>query len=249
MSSTAKARSKAVLLTAAVLTAVALGCNSREPCGMPGVVASCQCGGAARGSRVCTTHKIWAPCDCSGAIPLPRLSPPGAGDAGMRIASSTGGSSGSARPSGTGGAPPVTSDDDAGMEPMSHGGTGGRSGGASGSGGAGGASGFGGAGGAPAEPMSAAYGACMSASDCHAGAQCIITASFPTDASVCAPACVDVGECPTPEGSYEALLGCLNGSCMLDCTPVLFLPLLTCPTGMSCISPLFGTAYCQNDGP
>jgi hypothetical protein len=41
----------------------------------------------------------------------------------------------------------------------------------------------------------------------------------------------------------------VNGSCMLDCTPVLFSPLLTCPTGMSCIAPLFGTAYCHNSGP
>lgn len=241
MSFTATApRSQAVLLTAAVLTAVALGCNALEPCGMPGVVASCQCGGAARGSRVCTTQKFWAACDCSGAIPLPRANPPGAADAGMRVASSTGGSSGGTRPSGTGGAPPVASGEDAGMQPMGQGGSGGRNGGTSGSGGAGGA---------PAEPMSAAYGACMSDSDCHAGAQCIITASFPTNASVCAPACVDVGQCPKPEGSYEAVLGCVNGSCQLDCTPVLFSPLLTCPTGMTCTAPLLGTAYCNYSGP
>ena len=112
--------------------------------------------------------------------------------------------------------------------------------------------GAGGAGGAPADagmpkPVNP-YSACMSASDCVPGAQCIITPSTPTNATVCAPPCVDTTDCPVPKGSYEAVMTCVTGYCQLDCTPVLFAPLLTCPTGMTCIAPLLGESYCHDDG-
>jgi hypothetical protein len=92
------------------------------------------------------------------------------------------------------------------------------------------------------------YGACATASDCGAGARCIITANFPVDASVCAPACVETSDCPVPRGSYGAVLSCVTGYCQLDCTPVLFAPLLSCPSGMSCVAPLIGESYCHDDG-
>jgi hypothetical protein len=133
---------------------------------------------------------------------------------------------------------PATNDEDAGPGRVGQGGNGGHAG-------AGGAGGMGGADAGPTQPMSTAYGACMATSDCRPGAQCIMTPSFPNNATVCAPACVDVGECPKPEGSYEATLACESGICRLNCTPVLFAPLLSCPTGMTCVAPLFGTAYCH----
>ena len=96
--------------------------------------------------------------------------------------------------------------------------------------------------------MGTAYGACMTAADCQPKAQCVITSNYPVDANVCAPACVDVGDCPVPDGTYDAVLGCVSGYCRLDCTPVLFAELLTCPSGMACIAPLLGSAYCHDDG-
>jgi hypothetical protein len=237
-------RSDAVWLSAALLSCAALGCNRFEPCGVPGVVKLCPCGGMTQGARVCRSDKTWGSCDCSGAIALPKAISAGQGGSGGPKVQATGGASGgNAIARGTGGTrPPPQSGDDAGTEPMSHE-TGGN-GGSSGGGGMGGGGGGGGGGGAQAEPMSAAYDGCMSANDCHPGAQCITTSSFPADQSVCAPACVDVGDCPVPEGKYEAVLTCVTSSCRLDCTPVLFAALLTCPSGMTCVAPLLGNAYC-----
>jgi hypothetical protein len=246
-------RSKAVWLSAALLSCTALSCNRLDPCGVPGVVKLCACSGGMQGAQVCLPAKTWGACDCSGTIGLPKpggSAPKATGGRGGGAGGGSGSGSGSGTggdtvAAGTGGAPPsMQSGDDGGTAPMSHGGTGG-SGGSSGTGGMSGAGGMGGTGGAPM-PMSAAYGGCMTAADCHAGAQCITTASFPTSATVCAPACVEVADCPKPEGSYEAVLSCVTGACRLDCTPVLFAALLTCPSGMTCVAPLLGNAYCHH---
>ena len=55
-------------------------------------------------------------------------------------------------------------------------------------------------------------------------------------------------DCPVPAGSYEARVSCLLGYCGLDCTPILFAPLLSCPTGMTCLTVPFGGALCHDDG-
>jgi hypothetical protein len=57
-----------------------------------------------------------------------------------------------------------------------------------------------------------------------------------------------VADCPVPDGTYEAVLACSQGGCRLDCTPLPFAPLLTCPAGMACVAPLFSPAYCHDDG-
>jgi hypothetical protein len=88
----------------------------------------------------------------------------------------------------------------------------------------------------------------MTASDCQAGAECVVTPSFPMDEVVCAPACVQPSDCPVPDGNFEAVLTCELGFCRLDCTPVLFAPLLTCPPRMTCVAPLLGPAYCHARG-
>lgn len=221
-------------------------CSDQNPCSVPGIVQNCTCGNGMKGARVCGDDKTWQACNCSGSIGLPNAvankpTMHGSGGSGS-------GGRGSMVPPGGGGSggmkpPPMSTDEDGG---------GGGTGVADGGGGSGGTiahADAGGSGGAMAdagmtEPMNP-YGACMTAADCVPGAQCVVTASTPTDATVCAPPCVDTGDCPVPAGSYEAVLTCVTGFCQLDCTPVLFNPLLTCPSGMTCIAPLFGESYCH----
>jgi hypothetical protein len=223
---------------AALVLSVAAGCSASERCGVPGVVAACTCGGGAPGARVCQPDSSWRACDCSGAIPLPQ--PVRERDAGGPDTSGTGGAppaGGAGGSSGAGGASMDVDggDDDAGMEPID----------------AGGSSGTGGSGGAPADAGTIdprdAYRGCATASDCDLGAECTITPGFPTDDSVCAPACVDTGDCPVPGGSYQAGVKCVVGRCRLDCTPVLFQPLLTCPADMQCIAAQFDLSFCHDD--
>jgi hypothetical protein len=172
----------------------------------------------------------------------------GASGAGGRGGAGAGGRSGAGGASGGGGASGSAAIDggvpDGSVEPAVDAGAGSGGAGGSGGGGAGGTGGIGGMGGAPSDDP---YRACTVPADCNPGDQCLVTASFPADATVCQPSCVDVGECPVPAGSYEAVLACVQGGCRLDCTPVLFGSLLSCPTGMSCIAPLFGAAYCHTD--
>jgi hypothetical protein len=235
------------------------GCSTDEPCGVPGVVETCACGGSP-GARVCQKDKTWRACDCSGSIALPnavvQVSGSGGSGAGGTSAGSgggsgtaTSGSGGRAGSSGASGAGAGMPDGGGGMPPMAgEGGAAGEAGSAgAGTGGAGaGAGGEGGAAGSVSPDE--AYRGCATAADCDPGARCTITAGFPTSSYVCAPACVDVAECPVPEGDYEATVLCQTGYCQLDCTPVLFAPLLSCPVGMSCIAPTFGVAICHDDG-
>jgi hypothetical protein len=172
----------------------------------------------------------------------------GAGGAGGRPG--TGGAGGRSGAGGAGGSSGSGAIDggmlDGSVEPGMDAGAGsGGVGGSAGVGGEGGEGGIGGEGGAPSDDP---YRACTVPADCDPGDQCLVTASFPANATVCEPSCVDVGECPVPDGSYEAVLSCVQGGCRLDCTPVLFGALLTCPAGMTCIAPLFGAAYCHADG-
>jgi hypothetical protein len=99
----------------------------------------------------------------------------------------------------------------------------------------------------PPEPQNP-YRACQSDGDCGANALCVQTASVPTAFTVCAPACMTDSDCPKPAGSYEAVVSCLLGYCGLDCTPILFAPLLSCPTGMTCVSNGFSGSLCHDDG-
>jgi len=239
-------RSAATLPAALILcAAVAAGCDDGEPCGVPGVVTACACADGRAGARVCQPGKTWRDCDCSGAIALPNsVSTPasdGGADSGSGATGGTGGRSpagGAGGAGGASGAPAPADEDDAGSEPTDAG-----TGGSAGASGAGGAAGDAGV----VDPLDA-YRECTSAAECGAGAECIVTASFPSNASVCAPACIDIGDCPVPEGSYEAVVACVTGYCRLDCTPVLFAALLTCPTGLTCIDPLFGAATCHHEG-
>jgi hypothetical protein len=215
-------------------------CDGVQPCAVPGSVEACACAPGMPGARVCEGEHTWGECDCSGAIPLPNPVTPitggsggmsgGAGGAGVG-GSGAGGAGGSGGMSGGAGGAGVGGDDDGGVEPD-----------AGGSGGIGGSGGMGGM--EPENP----YGACMNNGDCQPTADCSITPNFPTDASVCAPKCMQVSECPVPEGTYEAMVQCVTGYCRIDCTPVLFEPLLSCPRGMVCINPLFGQSYCHDDG-
>jgi hypothetical protein len=91
------------------------------------------------------------------------------------------------------------------------------------------------------------YRGCTTAVDCDPGASCLETPGAPAY-QVCAPACVNTTDCPVPEGMYEAVTNCAVGFCKLDCTPVVFAPLLTCPTGMTCIIADLGNAFCHDDG-
>jgi hypothetical protein len=228
------------------LLLLAGACSDDSPCGVPGVVQTCACSGGMHGARVCGDDKTWQACNCSGAIALPNPvadKPTMHGSGG----SGSGGRGGMMPPKGGSGgmmAPPTSMDEDGGGGVADGGGSGG-----SGSGGMNAHPDAGGTGGAMADagmptPMNA-YGACKTPADCVMGAQCIVTASTPTDATVCAPPCVDTGDCPVPPGSYQAVLTCVTGYCQLDCTPVLFDPLLSCPSGMTCIAPLFGESYCH----
>jgi len=219
----------------ALLLLAAAACSEIDPCGVPGIVTVCACGNGEQGARVCSEDKHWGACDCSGAIALP-------GPIGPRDPQGGAGGTGGSTPapgSGTGGAPVMPPDDDAGGEPQPQAGSGGTAGGAD-------------AGGAPAdagmpEPTDP-YDNCATASDCRPGGECVITPSFPMDEVVCAPPCAQASDCPVPEGNFEAVLTCETGFCLLDCTPVLFAPLLSCPRQMTCIAPLIGQAYCHANG-
>lgn len=222
-------------------------CSDSDPCGVPGVVQSCSCG-AMKGARVCGEDKTWQACNCSGAIGLPnpvanKPTMHGSGSGG----SGSGGRGSTVPPTGGGSggmqAPPMSTDEDGG------GGTGVADAGGGGSGGMNPLPDAGGTGGAMADagmpkPMNP-YSACTTAADCVPGAQCVMTPSGATNATVCAPPCVDIGDCPVPAGSYDAVLTCVTGYCQLDCTPVLFNPALSCPSGMTCIAPFFGESYCH----
>jgi hypothetical protein len=242
--------SRAFAITLAVLLFACSGCDAGEACDVPGAVELCACGSGApgtQGARLCQDDHTWNTCDCSGAIPLPNavmpLDPSG-GRGGMAGTAGNSGAGG-AGSGGTGGGTPMMdgggNDDDGGMDLPD----GGGSGGMGGSGGSGGMSGSGGMGGMDPENP---YGPCMGNPDCRTSAECTITPSFPTQATVCAPKCVDTTDCPVPEGTYEAMVMCVTGYCRIDCTPVGFEALLTCPTGMTCIAPLFGTPWCHDDG-
>jgi hypothetical protein len=221
--------------------------DDADPCAVPHTVEQCACAGGMQGARVCSAEHAWGTCDCSGAIALPNAIEPmphagnggAGGSAGMPAAGTGGrqgaGSGGSAPMAGSGG---TGVDDDGGIDMPD----------AGGSGGMGGEGGEGGTGGVMATDNP--YSGCTTAADCTTpGAECVITMSFPANASVCAPMCVETADCPVPEGMYEAALTCVTpGYCALDCTPVLFGPLKTCPTGMTCISGAFGISYCHDDG-
>lgn len=99
----------------------------------------------------------------------------------------------------------------------------------------------------PPEPLNP-YRACQNDGECGANALCVQTASVPTAFTVCAQACTTDSDCPVPTGSYDAVVSCLLGYCGLDCTPILFAPLLSCPAGMTCVSSGFGGALCHDDG-
>ena len=227
------------LAIVALLTVSVMGCAIRERCGVPvGVTAACQCSNGAPGARSCLPDHTWGVCDCTGniALPSPTSGTETVGETGGTKPTAGGAVSGSGGVVSGGG---VMTDDDAGVLPID-GLDGGQSGGEMGSGGDMGSGGT-----IDAAMAADPYRGCAAASDCDSGGQCTITASFPTNVSVCAPACVDVGDCPVPAGTYEATVICDVGYCRLDCTPVLFAALLTCPGSMTCVAPLLGTAYCH----
>lgn len=215
-------------------------CDDLQPCAVPGTAEACACAPGAQGARVCDGEHTWSECNCSGAIPLPNEVAPIAGGGGTGGRGGSGGtmSGGTGGAGGSGGMMPLPdggNDDDGGVDPVDAGGMGGN----------GGVGGIGGTGGVdPATP----YGACMSNADCLAPAECSITPNYPVDATVCAPKCIDTSDCPVPEGMFVAAVQCVTGFCRIDCTPVLFEPLLSCPTGMTCIAALFGQSYCHDDG-
>jgi hypothetical protein len=231
------------LASAALLLWAAAGCADVERCGVPGVVGPCACADGKQGARVCQAEKTWRACDCSGAIALPnpvreREHESGSGGGGGAGGSGPGASgSGGSAPQADAAMPP--GDDDGGAEPA--GGAGGAGEAGDGSGGDGGA-----AGDAGVVAPGLAYRGCMTAADCDPGARCVITAGFPSDDSVCQPACVDVADCPVPEGDYQAVPECVTGFCRLDCTPVLFEALHTCPEGMHCIATQLSLAFCHD---
>ena len=228
----------------AALLLASSGCDSGEACDVPGSVELCACGSGAQGGRLCQEDHTWNACDCSGAIPLPNpVTPldPSGGRGGMAGTAGTAGG-GTGGVGATGGTTPMMDgggqDDDSGIDVPDGGGSGG-SGGTGGSGGSGGTGGM-----EPENP----YGPCMGNADCRASAACTITPNFPADATVCAPKCVDTTDCPVPEGAYDAVVMCVAGYCRIDCTPVGFGALLSCPMGMTCIAPFFGTPWCHDDG-
>jgi len=216
----------------------ASSCDDVEPCAVPGSAEVCSCAPGAQGARVCEAEHTWSDCNCSGAIPLPNpvipLDAGGGRGGGAGSAGSTG--TGGAGAGGMGGGTPAMDggeiDDDGGVDPADAGGTGGM----------GGAGGMGGM--EPENP----YGPCANNGDCRMAAECTITPNFPADANVCAPRCTATSDCPVPAGMYDAVVTCVTGFCRLDCTPVVFQPLLSCPAGMVCVSPLFGSTWCHDDG-
>jgi len=241
-------------MTRAHLTALALAglvvsmtaCETSTRCPVPGVTSTCACPNGS-GARVCGDDHVWRACDCSGAIGLPNPITNEPATSGTGGTTTTGGTGGTTTTGGTG----VSPDDDGGVDPS--GGTGGigatgGTGGIGATGGTGGVMPTGGTGGAAGtEPMPMPpYRACMVDADCDSGA-CVVTPGF-TTLSVCAPACIDVGDCPVPEGTYEATPVCESGYCKIDCTAAFLQPLLTCPTGMTCVVPLGGISHCHDDG-
>jgi hypothetical protein len=227
-------------LGAALLLFAVTACTAEERCSVPGLVTVCTCEDGSPGARVCAPENTFRACDCSGAIALPnpvRDSPGASGAGGAGGASGGAGAGGAAGRGGAGGATPP--DDDAGLGPEP---TAGSSADASvaGSGGSAGDAGT-------IDPLEA-YRGCSTVADCEPdAAACTLTPSFPMNYSVCAPACIDTGDCPVPEGDYQAVVRCVTGICRLDCTPVLFAPLRTCPASMICIAPQLGVAFCHDD--
>ena len=72
-----------------------------------------------------------------------------------------------------------------------------------------------------------------------------------TTFAVCAPDCSSAADCPTPSGSFDAMLTCASGQCMLDCTGTGFpFPTpLSCPSGFECQADgasLGTTSYCYH---
>lgn len=203
-------------------------CGVAEPCAVPGVAVECACANLAPGARVCSAQRTLGECDCSGAIGLPNAVADGEGGTGAGTGAGTGGMSGS----GAGGTGGMSMHKDSGVAMDS------------------GATLDAGDMGPDTGPMldpDLAYRACMSATDCDPDAQCVQTAAFPATVTVCAPACVNTTDCPVPSGMYDAVVACVTGFCRLDCTPVLFAPLLSCPTGMTCVAPPFGAAACYGN--
>ena len=238
-----------------IALAVALtACTGIKPCAKRGLTESCECPGGVRGVRVCLPERVWDHCAC-GEMPAGDAGVAGkggnsgaAGTGGMSGSGSSGTGAGGSSSGGSGGSKPPDSDEDAGAEPISDAaaGTGGMSGG--GSGGSAGSAGSAGASGSAA-PASAAYKACTTASDCGgAGASCE-SGTDPDDpfaeVQACAPACTDMSECPVPEGSYEAMIVCVDEHCRLDCSADLLQEPLTCPASMRCASTgALGPSYC-----
>lgn len=238
----------------AIALAVALtACTGIKPCAKRGLTESCECPGGVQGVRVCLPERVWDHCAC-GEMPAADAGVAGnggtgapAGAGGMSGGGSGGSGAGGSDSGGSGGSEPPDSDEDAGAEPTSDAGagTGGASGG--GSGGSGGSAGSAGASGGAA-PASTAYKACTSESDCGAGASCE-SAVDPDDpfaeVLACAPACTEVSECPVPEGSYDAMIVCVEEHCRLDCSADLLQDPLSCPAGMRCASTdVLGPSYC-----
>ncbi|MDD9934822.1 MAG: hypothetical protein OXT09_14530 [Myxococcales bacterium] len=235
-------RLASIALPCGVLLVLLLSaCTTSDRCGVPGITSICACPGGAAGARVCSADQVWKPCDCGGAVGLPNPITARTMDGGMDDDPGTGGTGGTpGRPPADGpDAGPMMSDDDAGIGPMA------GTGGAGGTGGTGGMAGAAGAAGNGPDPMEP-YGPCMATADCGPDAECVVTPGLPANASVCVPACIDVGDCPVPDGTYEATPTCDNGYCKLDCTPVLFAAPLTCPADLVCIAPLFGISHCHN---
>ncbi|HMI93554.1 MAG TPA: hypothetical protein VK509_19410 [Polyangiales bacterium] len=229
----------------ALLASVAPGCTGINPCRKQGLTEECDCAGGKKGVRMCLPERVWDHCACGEMPPAGGSSgAAGAGAGGMSGASGMSGMSGaSGSSSGTGGSGGTQPDpdDDAGVDMAG-------SGGASGVSGGGGVGGGGTGGGAGSTTMAAAYKRCTSATECSASATCESTAD-PDDAEAmlksCAPACTDKAGCPVPEGSYTAMVECVEGHCRLDCTPPLLEPELTCPSGMRCAATgLLEPSYC-----
>jgi hypothetical protein len=229
----------------ALLASVAFACTGINPCGKKGVTEECDCANGKAGVRVCLPERVWDHCQC-GELPND-AGAAGASGGGAGGASGMSGSSGASGMSGAGsggsGGTQPDPDDDAGMDPAG-------SGGSSGAGGMSGASGMSGAGsgGSAGATMLAAYKRCTMANECSPNATCEST-SDPDDPLMmlqsCAPACADPSTCPVPEGSYTAMLVCVEGHCRLDCNGALLEPDLTCPAGMRCApSGLLEPSYC-----
>jgi len=227
----------------AALASVAVGCTGINPCRKQGLTEECDCAGGKKGVRVCLPERVWDHCACGEMPPVAGSSgASGGGAGGASGMSGTSGMSGSsgAGSGGTGGTQPDP-DDDAGMDAAG-------SGGSSGMGGSGGTAGGGTGGSAGSTAMSAAYKSCTSATECSAGATCESTLD-PDDPSMmlqgCAPACADKSGCPVPEGSYTAMLDCIEGHCRLDCSPPLLGDDLTCPASKRCApAGLLEPSYC-----